>query len=40
MAVDNGNSEAKQRLASLFERIEKQAAEGDENARRLMLQWR
>lgn len=40
MAADNGNSEATRRLASLFERVEKQAEGGDENARRLMLQWR
>jgi TPR repeat protein len=40
MAVDNGNAEAERRLASLFERVEKQAAAGDEQARRLLLQWR
>jgi TPR repeat protein len=39
-AADAGNEEAVTRLQSLREQVEQSAAEGDESARRLMLQWR
>lgn len=40
VAADAGNEEAVTRLQSLREQVEQSAAEGDESARRLMLQWR
>lgn len=40
VAADAGNEEAVTRLQSLREQVEQAAAEGDESARRLMLQWR
>lgn len=40
VAADNGNGEAESRLATLLEEVKKSAAAGDEQAGRLMLQWR
>ena len=40
MAADNGNREAERRLSALLDWAKESAAAGDEQARRLMLQWR
>ena len=40
MAAAAGNDEAEQRLRGLRERVQQDAAAGDEQARRLLLQWR
>jgi TPR repeat protein len=40
VAAAAGNEEAETRLQSLRERVEQSAADGNEPARRLMLQWR
>ena len=39
MAAAAGNDEAEQRLQGLRERVQQDAAAGDEQARRLLLQW-
>ncbi len=40
VAADQGDATARQRLASLRQRAEAAAAGGDEQARRLLLEWR
>jgi TPR repeat protein len=40
MAAAAGNDEAAQRLQDLRQRLEQEAAVGDEQAQRLLLQWR
>jgi len=40
IAADRGNAAAVERLAALRKRVEADAATGDEQARRLLLQWR
>ena len=40
MAAAAGNDEAAQRLQNLRKRVQQDAAAGDEQARRLLLQWR
>jgi len=40
MAAAAGNEEAEQRLQDLHKRVQQDAASGDEQARRLLLQWR
>ena len=40
MAADNGNREAERRLGALLDWAKNSAAAGDEQAHRLMLQWR
>jgi TPR repeat protein len=39
-AADNGSAEAERRLAALFEKVKNAAAAGDQQAGRLLLQWR
>ena len=39
MAAEAGNEEALQRLQDLRQRVQRDAAAGDEQARRLLLQW-
>jgi TPR repeat protein len=40
MAATAGNEEAAQRLQALHKRVQQDAEDGDEQARRLLLQWR
>jgi hypothetical protein len=40
MAAAAGNDEAVQRMQDLHQRVQKEAAAGDEQSRRLLLQWR